>query len=1087
MWARRALEGAEEVSADGKVWQPIRAVVPPAAPDASNTDAGARVGAASAAGAGTPAGGAGDDEDEGILLGALEIGYPEPRADAPPREMPGLDLAGPAPSTAPAGGDAPGEQESDEPGDFGPPLELALPPARHRGPAAAEPPAEAAAGASAPSPPRPDARLAPLTAPSDSAPRSMGQPAGRPSLGRSDDSSGSSEARETAASEWASASLSQGDAVPRLSLGQVPSSSANASSAMKALLEGDGGAGLGAGDVPDPTRPVDLSAPLAAPLPKTAKPSTLTAAKAKAAPAPRDRRFQRPSRRIVVFAVAAATLGGLAVAAMKLDLLERVRGEPKIQTLLSSELKAALAGDRFRAFGAAADRLESAVAGRKRAPVVRASAAQMLAAGFALHGGDRAALARAEELLASAAEAPKPPVEVTSARAWLALAKGRPAEADRAVEGAELPAGDRALLAGLSALERRQLAKAIRALTEAIAAEPAPFPSRAAARMSLARAHEARLDDTAAEKAYAAVLKEAPGHVGAALGLARTAPRLSPSGRRKLVEILISEQAAEASRTELGEAHALVSRTARDAGDLAASKAALERALSTDPAGAAAAVVAGDALLAEGRLPEAIARYRLAAAPPPAASKTADLRFAQVALFVEGGQTPAAEAALGELESRLPKDARVMFWRGRIAEQKTPADQAAAERAYRAALERNPRFLPAALQLARLLIGSRRAAEGLAVLRAANASGASGRLALAEALLASGQPGEAARLFRQLIADASSRQLVADAPAIGAARLGLATALEASGDLEAARAELDTLARQGDVPGSRPRLAAILVKLGRREEALAVYEKELAGGAATLATKVAAARLALELGRRDPARTWAESVAEQDPRTPGALLVLAEVRRADGDLGRAVSELRRALAVDSSPQVHLELGRALGVLGRDEDALATLVQARDLPEAALERGRIRLRRGDAETAARELKAATAALPNSADAWFLLGEAEDRLGHASKAEAAWRTAVKLAPDAAEARYRLGRLELERGLATAALPHLRAASASLPAQAAVPWRADLYFQLGFAEKSRGSRPAAAAAFRRYLELAPADAPARAEAANQLRQLD
>ena len=161
--------------------------------------------------------------------------------------------------------------------------------------------------------------------------------------------------------------------------------------------------------------------------------------------------------------------------------------------------------------------------------------------------------------------------------------------------------------------------------------------------------------------------------------------------------------------------------------------------------------------------------------------------------------------------------------------------------------------------------------------------------------------------------------------------------------------------------------------------------------------------------------------------------------------------------------------------------MTALADAGSIPEAGVERARIYLRRGNTERAVEELTLATAKLPANAELFALLGQAEDRLGHVEKAESAFKMAARLAPTLGEVRYRLGRLLLDRGAAGTALPHLRAAAEHAPA--AAPWRADLYFQLGFAEQRQGSRERTQAAFRRYLELAPPDAPARAEVLKQL----
>jgi hypothetical protein len=66
----------------------------------------------------------------------------------------------------------------------------------------------------------------------------------------------------------------------------------------------------------------------------------------------------------------------------------------------------------------------------------------------------------------------------------------------------------------------------------------------------------------------------------------------------------------------------------------------------------------------------------------------------------------------------------------------------------------------------------------------------------------------------------------------------------------------------------------------------------------------------------------------------------------------------------------------------------------------------------------------------------------------------------------------------------LIQLRAAAAKVPANTV--WTADFYFQLGYAERARGTRPAATAALKKYLSVAPSDAPARHEVEQMLGQI-
>jgi tetratricopeptide (TPR) repeat protein len=75
-------------------------------------------------------------------------------------------------------------------------------------------------------------------------------------------------------------------------------------------------------------------------------------------------------------------------------------------------------------------------------------------------------------------------------------------------------------------------------------------------------------------------------------------------------------------------------------------------------------------------------------------------------------------------------------------------------------------------------------------------------------------------------------------------------------------------------------------------------------------------------------------------------------------------------------------------------------------------------------------------------------------------------------------------MDHGRPKNAIDHFRKAIAKMPASA--PFEADLYFQLGQAELLTGSKPVALAAFKKYLELAPQDAPTRPDAMRQVTRL-
>src|SRR4029077_13027739 len=138
-------------------------------------------------------------------------------------------------------------------------------------------------------------------------------------------------------------------------------------------------------------------------------------------------------------------------------------------------------------------------------------------------------------------------------------------------------------------------------------------------------------------------------------------------------------------------------------------------------------------------------------------------------------------------------------------------------------------------------------------------------------------------------------------------------------------------------------------------------------------------------GHAQLARGIAEKVVSENPETPGALVLLGRSRRALGDLPGAIAELRRALAFESTPELHFEYGRALLESGSADEALSELEQAPTMAVAAIERARVFLRRGDAERAVGPLELAVKQAPTNGEAWLLLGNAYDRLGTPAQAE------------------------------------------------------------------------------------------------------
>jgi tetratricopeptide (TPR) repeat protein len=185
-----------------------------------------------------------------------------------------------------------------------------------------------------------------------------------------------------------------------------------------------------------------------------------------------------------------------------------------------------------------------------------------------------------------------------------------------------------------------------------------------------------------------------------------------------------------------------------------------------------------------------------------------------------------------------------------------------------------------------------------------------------------------------------------------------------------------------------------------------------------------------------------------------------------GDIGGAIDAFRRVLAADPAlPDAWYNLGYLLRHAGDYHGALDAYAEAlargvRGPHEVRINRAAILSealnRSAEAED---ELRAAIAAEPRSALAWFNLGSlAEDR-GGAADARDSYRRALAIAPQMARAEARLAALDVLRGEARAVVDRLtaRLAGGGLDADGA----ADLGFALAGALDSLGEDGAAFAA--------------------------
>lgn len=308
-------------------------------------------------------------------------------------------------------------------------------------------------------------------------------------------------------------------------------------------------------------------------------------------------------------------------------------------------------------------------------------------------------------------------------------------------------------------------------------------------------------------------------------------------------------------------------------GNPTAAIAELERASAAGPRQPAVQLQLARAYLAAGRDEEAVALFRgqLGEALGPAI----ETALALLTAYVDSRDL---DAARGQAEARLavPGDNALEAFGVGLFHQAT-GDAAAARRALRESLVRDPDLAEARLTLA--------------------------GLALAEA------DGEAAR--------AEYRALLARDPANVAALLGLAQLDQQSGALDEAAAHLQA-AIAADPGNIAPRLALVRLALARDDLATArrVVDQAATSHPANPEVATLDGLLRFREGRSQAAVGAFRAAADRDPERAQRWLNLARAQAASGDLGGAQASLRRARSLAprapqvllTAAQVELELG-----------------------------------------------------------------------------------------------------------------------------------------------------------------------------------
>ncbi|HZS40944.1 MAG TPA: tetratricopeptide repeat protein [Polyangia bacterium] len=791
--------------------------------------------------------------------------------------------------------------------------------------------------------------------------------------------------------------------------------------------------------------------------------------------APRKKRRRAP----IAVAVVALLVGGVGLGLGFLtsagffgaNLFGNRQGGAESKLMAARKL---LADDTLASYRKAALDLHGVVESQPKSIEAQALEAQARLAQARL--GNPAELRAADTILAAldAGGADGQSPDAQKARALKSLAAGKLDDA-RAKLGAVLAAApsDASALVylGWTELSAGDAAAAERAFAKALAAEP----SRAAALYGDGVAKERLGDAAAARDLYTRALARSPQHFGAAVGLARVSGA-GASGAQSQLEELIAKRSSSAAPRELSDAWSSIGALAAAAGRRDEAEDRLKRALTLDPESSTARVLLARVQCDAGRCKDALAGLRKVTAAEP---KNLDARLGLARALVETGAVKDAETTLAPAIAQAPKDARVLYWQGRLLLAREVPDRAAALQKFKDAVAADGKFIPAYLAESSTFALFGKNDDALEVLAQAEAKATNDpdlMLELGQAYLALGKGAQAEARFRGVLA------LRAEDPS---ARLQLGAALELEGKLDEARAEYDGVAQKSpDHPGLAERQALLAAKQGRRDEAWALYQKAIAQGVPTQALRLQAADLALSLGKLDDARKLAESVIKEDDRSPLAHLAYARAQLAAHHADEAMIEARRAATISDLPEAHLVLGQSLEALGKIDQALQEYGLAKRPPvegEASLGRARMLVRLGASRDALAEVQTLFHDKRLRGPALLVAGDCYADQQQVDKARHAYEDAVHADPQLGEAAFKFGRALHDAGRRKPAIAELERALKLGGDDSS--YAVEAYLILGDAHREAKESDAAVKAYKRYLELAPSEAPARAEVNHHL----
>ena len=716
----------------------------------------------------------------------------------------------------------------------------------------------------------------------------------------------------------------------------------------------------------------------------------------------------------------------------------------------------------------------------KNADVLGLQAQAHLAAALASGVGEKERVDQADAIINKALRVGGQGAELAKAQALRKLMDDKAADAVLALEQVSSPGDPNLpLYLGWAALENGEPVKALTAFTKA----EQMATGRLEALFGKGRAEVEIGGDSAeaARQTFGKVLEKDSSHLGARVGLVELMPRDREGTKEKrLEEILKSEEAREGNKRELSRAWSLYGDEALAAGRVDAAYERYTTALKEDARNLAAQVGIGLTALEKNKLPEA--RFRLEGVLASDKENTrAHVALTRLALLE--GKMEEARASIQKAMEAQSADADVQLWMGNVLVAEK-GDPAAAEAAFRKAIELDANHYGAYVALSSLLRSQGRTDEALDVLGPVEKAAMDDPFlatSLGTAYLNSGSPDRGESWFRAALEDDPDN---VDAQA------SLGAALEAQGQLDEALSEYDTALRKSG--GAREdialRYAEALERAKKVGEAQKIFaqllEPRTDGTTASLAVRAAAGRFFARQEQLERAVSLGLAILADDPQNPAGLFLRGLGEKLDGDLVAASRSMADAVALDPQPQYYNGLGEVFEQQNAVEDALNAYEQAikRDpaYVKPRLGRARIRIVRREFSAALPELLEAAKLQPDNAEVQWLIGESLFELGVTAserrKAAVHYRQATLADPDRYRAYFKLGQIHFDDDQPSEAAAAFRRYLDKAPASA--DRRADANYYLGYALRARRDKAGACRAFREFLDLAERNDPKRGD---------